>query len=449
MLRFRWNFIIFLFCLLGCSLPAAAGTEGNALYQLLQKNQPLASLTPSWLDVQLEHRTRYETFNQSFTNGLAGGDQQVHQRTKLQFRVHEILGPFQLSGEIADFRTPVSDRSQGASPVFVDHLDLFQLHADLVTSNFLSTGQSSRLEVGRLVMDFGKGRLVAGHRFGSFTPSFDGIQWWYGEPDTWQLRAFVTRPVQRHTVSPDSSTPVTYFWGGNILTHRFKPLSVEPYYFGLDERGRLLKRRLSTLGLRIFKKPVRGDWDFEIETISQFGEKLGTSFFAHRHHGEVGFTVAVPWQPRIVYLFDYSSGDRNPNKNFDFLFAKRRTEYGPTGILGIIFPSNILAPVGFRVTMHPTSNVQVMVLDRSFWLADSQGPFVGSGLQDPTGKASRYLGNLLDFAVSWTPAFLSFHHLTLHGGFTHFFKGGFFASVPSSPGQQDVNYVYSMVTVRL
>ena len=199
----------------------------------------------------------------------------------------------------------------------------------------------------------------------------------------------MTRPVQRHTVSPDSSTPVTYFWGGNILTHRFKPFSVEPYYFGLDERGRLLKRRLSTFGLRVFKRPALGVWDFEIETTYQGGEKLGTSFFAHRHHGEVGFTVEVPWQPRFVYLFDYSSGDRNPNKNFDFLFAKRRAEYGPTGILGIIFPSNILSPAGFRVTMHPTSNVQVMVLDRSFWLADSQGPFVGSGLQDPTGKASR------------------------------------------------------------
>jgi aryl-alcohol dehydrogenase-like predicted oxidoreductase len=56
-----------------------------------------------------------------------------------------------------------------------DYFDVFQLHADLVTDNLLGTGQSSRFEVGRLVLDFGKGRLVVGHRFGSFTPSFDGI----------------------------------------------------------------------------------------------------------------------------------------------------------------------------------------------------------------------------------------------------------------------------------
>ena len=448
-LRFRWNVLVLLFCLLGCSLPAAAGAEGNALHQFLQKKKPLASLMPSWLDVQLEHRTRYETFDQSFKKDQAGSDQQIHQRTRLQVRIKDILEPIEIVGEFADFRTPVSDRGQGSSPIFVDHLDVFQLHADLVTDNLLGIGQSSRLEVGRLVLDFGKGRLVAGHRFGSFTPSFDGIQWWYGKPDIWQFRVFGTRPVQRHSVSPDSSTPVTYFWGGNMLTHQLKPFSIEPYYFGLHERGRLQKRRLSTFGLRLFKESGQGTWDFEIETIYQFGEKLGTSFLAHRHHGEIGWTFDIPWQPRAVYLFDYSSGDRNPNKNFDFLFAKRRAEYGPTGIFGIIFPSNILSPAGFRVSMHPLSTVQVMLLDRSFWLADSHGPFVGSGLQDPTGRAGRYLGNLLDLAVSWTPAFPALRHITLDAGFAHFFKGDYFDRVPSSPSQKDVNYVYSMVTVRL
>ena len=163
-LRFQWNVLVFLFCLLGYSLPAAAETEENTLCQHLHKKKTLASLMPSWLDVQLEHRTRYETFNHSFKKGQAGSNQQIHQRTKLQLHIQDILGPIELVGEFADFRTPVSDRGQGASPIFVDHLDVFQLHADLVTTNFLDTGQSSRLEVGRLVLDFGKGRLVAGHR---------------------------------------------------------------------------------------------------------------------------------------------------------------------------------------------------------------------------------------------------------------------------------------------
>ncbi len=242
---------------------------------------------------------------------------------------------------------------------------------------------------------------------------------------------------------------MTFFWGGNILTHRLKPLSIEPYYFGLDEKGKVLKRRLTTLGLRLFKNPALGLWDFEIETTYQFGERGGASFFAHRHHGEAGFTVDLPWQPRIVYLFDYSSGDRNPNKNFDFLFAKRRTEYGPTGIFGIIFPSNILSPAGFRLTMHPTKNVRVMLLDRSFWLADSRGPFSGSGLQDPSGRSNRYLGNLLDLAVTWKLGLPLLRNVTLDAGFTHFFKGRYFDEVPNSPGTSDISYFYSMATISL
>lgn len=242
---------------------------------------------------------------------------------------------------------------------------------------------------------------------------------------------------------------MTFFWGGNILTHQFTPLNIESYYFGLDENGKLLQRQLTTLGLRLFKNPALGLWDFEIETTYQFGERGGASFFAHRHHGEAGFTVDLPWQPRIVYLFDYSSGDRNPDKNFDFLFAKRRTEYGPTGIFGIIFPSNILSPAGFRLTMHPTKNVRVMLLDRSFWLADSRGPFSGSGLQDPSGRSNRYLGNLLDLAVTWKLSFPFLPHVVLDTGFTHFFKGKYFDQVPDSPGTSDITYVYSMATISL
>ncbi len=434
---------------IAATFASAAPEEATGSLHETPQTSALHAFTPSWLDLKVENRTRYETFSHSFKKGQAGSDQQIHQRTRLEFGIREILHPFELYFELADFRTPVSDRGQGNSPLFVDQWDIFQLHGDFVTSNLLKTGQPSRLEVGRLVMDFGMGRLVAGYRFGSFAPSFDGIQWWYGEPESWQIRAFATRPVQRHSVSPDSSTPVTFFWGGNILTHRVKPLSIESYYFGLDERGKLLKRRLTTFGLRLFKKPALGLWDFEIETTYQFGARLGVAFFGHRHHGEAGFTMDLPWRSRIVYLFDYSSGDRNPNKNFDFLFAKRRAEYGPTGILGIIFPSNILSPAGFRMTMHPTPAVRVMVLNRAFWLADAQGIFVGSGLQDSTGRANRYLGDLLDLAVTWKLSIPFLRNVILDAGFTHFFKGKYFDEVPNSPGTSDIEYVYSMATIRL
>ncbi|WP_447964165.1 hypothetical protein [Nitrospira sp. Ecomares 2.1] len=59
---------------------------------------------------------------------------------------------------------------------------------------------------------------MAGHRFGSFTPSFDGVQLTLGgdESSGWGLRAFVTQSVQRHTVRPDWTSPINYFSGAAI-----------------------------------------------------------------------------------------------------------------------------------------------------------------------------------------------------------------------------------------
>ena len=441
--------LITLWILLNIPFPAAAQDLEEVLQKTLEREKPLGSLVPSWMDVSVEHRTRYETFNNSFQEGTAGGNQQVAQRTRILLGIKDILDPIRLTVEVADFRAPVADRGQDSNPNFVDHWDLFQLHADVVTHNFLGTGLPSRLEVGRLVMDFAKGRLIAGHRFGSFTPSFDGMQWFLGNPDMVQLRTFVTRPVQRHSVSPDSSVPISYFWGVDIFTQAIPFLSTEAYYFGLSENGNLRKRELTTLGFRIFVEPSEGKMDYEVESMYQFGTESSINHFAHRHHGEVGYTFPLLWQPRFVYLFDYASGNPDTHKNFDFLFAKRRAEYGPTGILGIIFPSNIISPAGFRLTAHPTDTIGIMILDRHFWLANAKGQFVGNGLQDPTGMAGPALGNLLDTALHWKPTHPIFHHAIIEMGFTHFFKGTFFSRVPQSPGTNDVSYFYSMVTVTL
>ncbi|MCA9458279.1 MAG: alginate export family protein, partial [Nitrospira sp.] len=121
--------------------------------------------------------------------------------------------------------------------------------------------------------------------------------------------------------------------------------------------------------------------------------------------------------------------------------------YGPTGILGIIFPSNIFSPIGFRSTLQPISTVRLMVSYRAFWLADGRGPFVGSGLQDPTGRAGTFLGNMLDSSITWAPQAGYFRHTTFEVGYTRFFKGSYFDRVPQSPGTADVNYVYTMATL--
>jgi len=239
-------------------------SDFDRLKTILQQPNSLSAATPEWLDLGIEHRTRYETFNQSFTKGTAGSDQMVAQRTRILLGIKDIWDPIRFTLELADFRAPVADRGQEHQPNFVDHLDIFQLHLDLVSQNFLGTGSSGKFEVGRLIMDFGKGRLVAGHRFGSFTPTFDGVQLTLGSDnnDGWGLRAFVTEPVQRHTVSPDWTSPVSYFSGVAVSSRHVPWANGELYFFQLNEGGNLQKRNLSTIGFRVFAQPAKKQFDY-------------------------------------------------------------------------------------------------------------------------------------------------------------------------------------------
>ncbi len=115
-------------------------SDFDRLKTILQKPNTLSALTPEWLDLGVEHRTRYETFNQIFTKGTAGSLQMVAQRTRILLGIKGIWDPIRFTLELADFREPVADRGQDHNPNFVDHLDIFQLHLDLVSQNFLGKG---------------------------------------------------------------------------------------------------------------------------------------------------------------------------------------------------------------------------------------------------------------------------------------------------------------------
>ncbi len=420
----------------------------NHLAKLLETHQtPLEAATPDWLILGIDHRTRYEAFDNGFTKSIPGFNDQVHQRTRFLFGIKNILDPLRFTLELTDMRASMGNFGQDRSPGFANHFDFTQLHIDLVTNNFLQTGYAAKFQVGRQVMDFGKGRLVAGHRFGPLTPTFDGLQLFLGSDQVgWGLRMFGMRPVNRKPTKLDWNTPETYFSGLHITNRDFQWANIDTYFLALNEGNKGRKRDIYTLGFRLFAQPAQGYIDYEIESMYQFGEARTGDYFAHRHHGEVGYSFSTKWLFRLAYLFDYSSGNKDPNKNFDFLFAKRRGEYGPTGILGIFFPSNIFSPVGFRATLVPTPTVTFSIMHRAFWLANERGAFVGSGLQDSTGQSNGFLGNLFDINLKWNPTKSYLRRMQFDVGFTHLFKGSYFKRVAQSPGSRDTNFGYTMVT---
>ncbi|HBV21200.1 MAG TPA: alginate export family protein [Nitrosomonas sp.] len=422
----------------------------DRLTRLMEEHKtPLAAMAPDWLNIAIEHRTRYETFDNGFTSAIPGDNEQIHQRTRFLFEIEKILDPLRFTLELTDMRAPMAHHGQDRSNVFANHFDFTQLHVDLVTNNFLGTGHAAQFEVGRMVLDFGEGRLVAGHRWGTLTPTFDGMQFRLGNDQAgWGLRVFGTRPVNREPTKLDWNTPETYFSGAQITNRNLAWANADLYWFQLNEGNKGRKREISTTGFRLFATPSKGKLDYEIESMYQFGAVDESNYFAHRHHGEIGYSFNTKWPTRLIYLFDYSSGNKDPRKNFDFLYAKRRVEFGPTGILGIFFPSNIFSPAGFRATVSPTPTLRFMVSHRAFWLADKNAAFVGSGLQDPTGQAGSFLGNLFDLNLRWDPQTSFLKRMSLDVGFTHLFKGSYFKRVAQSPGTQDTNFGYTMLTFK-
>lgn len=419
------------------------------LTRLMESHEtPLSAYTPDWLDMAIEHRTRYEAYDNGFTSAIPGDDQQVHMRTRFLFEFNK-KDPLSFALELSDFRAPVAEHGQQNSAVFSNHFDFTQLRVNMRTENFFRTGLPGEVEIGRMVMDFGEGRLIAGHRFGPFTPTFDGVQLTVGSNQKgWGARVFGTSPVNREPFELDDFKPVTFFSGAQITNRDISLANADLYFFALNEGDKKSQRNIYTTGFRVYALPIKGKLDYEIESMYQFGEVANVNYFANRHHGEVGYSFRTEMPFRMIYLFDYASGDRDPNKNFDFLFAKRRVEFGPTGILGVFFPSNILSPVGMRATLDPTPTVRLMMSQRAFWLADKRGSFVGTGLQDPTGQSGSYLGSLFDMSLRWSPKFSYWKRMSFDIGYTHLFKGDYYDKVPQSPGSAGTNYGYTMVTFK-
>lgn len=419
------------------------------LTRLMESHEtPLSAYTPDWLDMAIEHRTRYEAYDNGFTSAIPGDDQQVNMRTRFLFEFNR-KDPLSFTLELSDFRAPVAEHGQQNSAVFSNHFDFTQLHVDMKTENFFRTSLPGKVEIGRMVMDFGEGRLIAGHRFGTFTPTFDGVQLTVGSSKKgWGARVFGTSPVNRKPFELDDFKPVTYFSGAQITNRDITWANADLYFFALNQGHKLQEQNIYTTGFRVFVLPTKGKFDYEIESMYQFGAVANVNYFANRHHGEVGYSFRTEMPFRMIYLFDYASGDRDPNKNFNFLFAKRRVEFGPTGILGVFFPSNILSPVGMRATLEPTPTVSLMMSQRAFWLADKRGAFVGTGLQDPTGQSGSYLGSLFDMSLRWSPKYSYLKRMSFDIGFTHLFKGDYYDKVPQSPGSQGTNYGYTMVTFK-
>lgn len=440
---------------------------GNNKYEKPVWNLHDTLSLPKWLSLSVEQRTRYETMDGRFNASAKGGDQQIALQTDAFLEAR--FNHFRFGGEFLDARQLGSDSGSTLNNTHVDEADFIQGYVAWADKNAFYSGLGAEVIAGRQTLNLGSRRLVARNAMRNTINSFDGLRLRVLDYDNWQFNAFATMPVNRYPSSSadilndvhdfDTADGKTWFSGSFFEIYNLGwGMNGELYLYQLDEgdsaKSQTRNRRYFTPGGRLYIKPAKGNFDFQLETIGQFGT-VRTSTTNNKElqheawyqHFDLGYTLDMTWKPRFAVLYDYASGDKNPtdgnDERFDTLYGARRFEFGATGIYGAFARSNINSP-GYSLGFAPLSNLQVGLSHRFYWLAEKKDGWTTAGLTDATGKTDDYIGHQIELTTRWDVN----SSLGFETGWAHLFKGAFAKNAPKAPDAQDVDYFYVQSQLR-
>jgi len=425
-----------------------------------------AASLPKWLSVSGTHRARYESLDGQFRSDRAGNAHVLVLRTLLLTELK--FDTVSLGVELMDSRAEFIDADTTVNPTVVNPLELLQAYLSFQASDVLRPGDSTELRVGRITMDVGDRRLVARNRYRNTLNNFTGIEWNWNHSEKQRLKAFYVLPIKQqpterdrllvNDIEFDAEYLGIRFWGLYGSVQFSSNLRAEIFLFGLDESDETnhptRNRELYTPGARLYMPPEPSRFDFTIESVWQIGESRASTattdvqnlqHFAHFQHVEFGYTFNASWVPRLVFQYDYASGDKNPadrdNERFDTLFGARRFDFGPTGIYGPFARSNSSTP-GVRLQFSPSRHINLFVAHRAYWLASAQDEWTTSGLRDSEGRSGNFIGQQIETRLRWeiVPGNYRFE-----AGLAHFFSGNFKDDAPNSNGEEDATYFYFQV----
>lgn len=422
---------------------------------------------PEGLTLKGSIRSRLEAIDGQFRPNVAQDDFLWSLKTTV-FAEYD-AGPVRLGGELWDARAYGQKRNSSAGTGEVDAIEVAQLY---VGADFddLPGGSKASARVGRFTLDMGSRRLVARPQFGNASSAFTGAHFdWTGKAGD-RLTLFWTMPLARLPDDADGirharveldkeSTSLQFFGGSLTKAGIFGKGTFELYGYRLFERDSASRqtrnRRLFTPGIRLFRKPSGGSFDFDLEAIYQFGETRATAaasditdldVSAWFTHAEVGKSFAGSLKPRLSIHFDAASGDgpsaRTFNR-FDSLFGDRRFELGPTSLYGPVGRSNLISP-GVRFDIKPSKRLDAFVMYRPLWLESATDSFASTGVRDRTGNSGRFAGHQVEARLRYV---LVPDLLKLDGGVAYLAKRSFLADAPNAPATGDTRYAYLDLTM--
>jgi hypothetical protein len=249
------------------------------------------------------------------------------------------------------------------------------------------------------------------------------------------------------------------FWGGFFTRPLASPSThIEAYFFRLSEEDSATRstrdRDLATPGLRIYRSPAAGAFDYQFEAAYQFGEISSSSeagapvqdVSAYFAHAELGYRFRGPWQPRLSLQYDRASGDRPGGSygRFDSLYGSRRGDYGPTGIYGPLGRNNISSP-GARLEAKPSARLDGFVAYRAAWLDSATDSFASTGVHDASGNSGTFAGHQIEVDVRY---WIMPDRLRLEAGAAALLQGRFLKQAPNANGFGDTFYSFVDLTAQ-
>lgn len=435
-----------------CGAPAALGAALCVSAPVCAEDPPPRLPKDEALELSGSHRARFETIDGQARTGFNSSDDLFSFRTILTADYH-ITPDVHVVAELWDSRAYNGNRGTPISTGEVNTLEPAQAYIGVTLPGALGKGSKIDLQAGRFLLALGSRRLVAADDYRNTTNSSTGMRADVAVPGGWKATLVYILPQQRfpndldslldNDAALDRESFDTVLWGGLVTrTNTVVGAMAEVGFIHFGERdapGRATRdRSLGTVSARLIRDPRPSTWDFEVEGIVQRGT-TSTGLAANAStqdvrawfvHGDLGYTFAGGWKPRIALEYDHASGDSRGGSygRFDPILGMRRADLAPGALYNAILRSNFISP-GVRLEALPSATTDLMVSYRPFWLAAREDAFSSTGVRDASGRSSSFAGHQLDARLrySLTPK------IRLEADVVLLAKGRFLREAPNAP----------------
>lgn len=395
-----------------------------------------------WLDFGLEHRTRFELRDDYYLRGdPENDDEQFLLHTDVYIGVREIFDPFRFAIELRDARQFMSDFPEDTRDV--NENDILQAFGELYFKDALGEGYPVRFRAGRMTLDLVDRKLIARNNWRNTSDAHDGFRLTLGDVNTdWQIDAFATMLVEIRQTQLDRSNEEDWFFGVVGAWRRWSQyVTLEPYYIVRDQDRKnpaRADRTIHTLGLHAFGPIAQSGFDYDVDAAFQFGEDGRRDHRAFAAYGELGYTFAHDWKPRLSFATSYASGDRNPNDNISERFDRLRNPRHPPSMSDLFRWENTISP-RLRLAFQPHKDWRVETGYGAHWLASDSDAWPIPGRRDPLGRSGDFVGQDFDIRIRYQIN----ENTELDAGYSHFMPGDF---VQNTGPADDSDFFYVALT---